>query len=322
MILDYAHTSIRDLTSDERRKMQQGLCPKCGNNAFKIEENIASRALTRLGASLGVDAGYSCDFVVCIQCDYTSDTNIFRPNRIATLNEVMEVNQKKEAERNRIEAERRKNEEIREQNNRKTEYARLLRFRDTASSEDDFFKLFEGFKSLSRFDEYKNKGVEAYSAECEEEYLVLKHSRLMGNVPNANTEDALRNLAEELKQLARDFRNLANRKKRIPKMQPSNVKANIINTPVISEIAQKSIVGKWEGYENGKKYYWIYSNDGYFETNHIFGEVNYGRYKLEDEKLTLTCDLGAATITMNVSDNLLTHTLPNETIATFAKAHP
>ena len=39
MILDYSHVDITDLSDKQRKKMEKGLCPECGNDTYVIFVN-------------------------------------------------------------------------------------------------------------------------------------------------------------------------------------------------------------------------------------------------------------------------------------------
>ena len=295
MILDHTHTSIQDLTYQEKNKMGQGLCPKCGNSAFKVEQN---QMVMAMGGSA---------FVICIECDFTSWTHIFRPKRIASQAEIREVEKKIKLARQQMEAVRRKNEEKINQQRRNEEYNRLLNLRKSASTEEEYLELFQGFKTLCSHTEYADKGIKSLSVEFEEEYLVKKYERLASKTSEALAEDRYRHLTKELRQLARELRDLADRKQRMPKTLRQKASGN-------------DIVGRWVGQENGTVFYWLYREDGTFETNNSPVGFIKGMYRQDAGNLTLSCELGTVTIKATVEDDVLKQTLPNGVRATYAKA--
>lgn len=319
MILNYSHNDIKRLTPAEQHKMGQGLCPKCGNDKFKIEENLMSRTMGNMGG------GNVTDFLVCIICDYTTGTHIFSPRQYATAREIMPIDyraqEEKENER-RWEAERRENERKREAEGKETErrrneYKRLVSLWDTASTEEHFRELFLGFSSLSQYQEYKDKGVDMFSLECEEEYLVLKYNRLKQEKDSAKTESEFKHLLSMIKQTSAELRNFADKKQQhISVQMPTPMLVTNSDEPL-------GIIGKWERIENEIIFYWIFNNDNTFETNSIpiESDITKGTYTYVDEKhqLTLSCRLGDVTISAKISENNFIQTLPVGTSLTHVR---
>jgi hypothetical protein len=66
MILKYDNVDIERLSDDERKTMNEGLCPKCRHDTFREEPNLLS--LTN-------------NFLKCNKCDYISSTHLFRPKK-------------------------------------------------------------------------------------------------------------------------------------------------------------------------------------------------------------------------------------------------
>jgi hypothetical protein len=66
MILDYNHVDVTKLSPSEKSLLNQGLCPYCSNDSFKLEAGIFANRL-----------------FVCAKCDkYCANAHVFKPKRI------------------------------------------------------------------------------------------------------------------------------------------------------------------------------------------------------------------------------------------------
>jgi ssDNA-binding Zn-finger/Zn-ribbon topoisomerase 1 len=67
MILNYDHVDIKELNSNQKQKMQNGLCPMCSNDTFKRKPGF-----------------FSNEFLHCTnnKCEYISGTHIFKPRYV------------------------------------------------------------------------------------------------------------------------------------------------------------------------------------------------------------------------------------------------
>jgi len=73
MKLDHNNIEIQQLPLHERNKLEQGLCPKCGNGRF-----VTSSPIKGVGYHPGDDV------FVCIECKYILGAESFQPRRIVS----------------------------------------------------------------------------------------------------------------------------------------------------------------------------------------------------------------------------------------------
>ena len=68
MILDYNHKDLEALSPSEREKMEQGKCPKCENDKFRLIENELVRWFDGKN-----------DYIECEKCEHTMTEDYFSP---------------------------------------------------------------------------------------------------------------------------------------------------------------------------------------------------------------------------------------------------
>jgi len=192
MILDYSHGDIVKLNAEEKRRLEQGQCPRCKHEHFSTQKN------TMLPFS-------DDEYIICNECDYTLGSNYFKPHTKTkpyipakfrtTASRIVEMETEPEQ--------------------RRKAFDRLSRLAKTASTESEYKELAVGFQSLSDYPEYKKENADFSALEFEEKYLIKRYEGLKDKISTDATEEHYKNLQCNFKQVATELRSLANKKQQI-----------------------------------------------------------------------------------------------------------